>query len=85
MLGNKYSHLQHELLLMVGGATLNMVTSTLWTLECFRRMGLGSWLYIPLTLGTQIASHPFYRLLDREGVLTFNLCSLFPVSCSTSV
>ena len=31
VLGNRSSHLHHELLLMVGGAILSMIASTLWT------------------------------------------------------
>lgn len=78
VLGNKYSHLQHELLLMVGGATLNMLASTLWALNASRAWIVGSWLYIPLTLGTQLMLIPFIDFSTVTGVLTFNLCSVVP-------
>jgi O-antigen/teichoic acid export membrane protein len=78
VLGNRYSHLQHELLLMVGGATLNMIASTLWTLNASRAWIAGSWLYIPLTLGTQLLLIPFIDFSTVTGVLTFNLFSAFP-------
>jgi len=78
VLGNRYSHLQHELLLMVGGATLNMIASTLWTLNASRAWIAGSWLYIPLTLGTQLLLIPFIDFSTVTGVLTFNLVSAFP-------
>ena len=78
VLGNRYAHLQHELLLMVGGATLNMVASTLWALNASRAWIAGSWLYIPLTLGTQLLLIPFIDFSTVSGVLTFNLCSIFP-------
>lgn len=78
VLGNRYSHLQHELLLMVGGATLNMIASTLWTLNASRAWIVGSWLYIPLTLGTQLLLIPFVDFSTVTGVLTFNLFSAFP-------
>jgi hypothetical protein len=78
VLGNKYSHLQRELLLMVGGATLNMIASTLWTLNASRAWIVGSWLYIPLTLGTQLLLIPFIDFSTVIGVLTFNLFSAFP-------
>jgi O-antigen/teichoic acid export membrane protein len=78
VLGNRYSHLQHELLLMVGGATLNMIASTLWTLNASRAWIAGSWLYIPLTLGTQLLLIPFIDFSTVNGVLTFNLFSAFP-------
>ncbi len=66
VLGNKYSHLQYELLLMVGGATLNMVAGTLWTLNASRAWVVGSWLYIPLTLGTQLLPDSIYRFFKCE-------------------
>ncbi|MEO7723245.1 MAG: polysaccharide biosynthesis protein [Chthoniobacterales bacterium] len=78
VLGNRYSHLQYELLLMVGGATLNMIASTLWTLNASRAWIVGSWLYIPLTLGTQLLLIPFVDFSTVSGVLTFNLFSAFP-------
>ena len=63
---------------MVGGATLNMVASTLWTLNASRAWIVGSWLYIPLTLGTQLLLIPFTDFSSVDGVLTFNLVSMFP-------
>ncbi len=78
VLGNRYSHLQYELLLMVGGATLNMIASTLWTLNASRAWIVGSWLYIPLTLGTQLLLIPFIDFSTVTGVLTFNLFSVAP-------
>ncbi len=78
VLGPHYSHLQRELLLMVGGATLNMVASTLWALNASRAWIAGSWLYIPLTLATQIALIPFVDFSTVTGVLIFNLVSAAP-------
>jgi O-antigen/teichoic acid export membrane protein len=78
ILGNRYSHLQYELLLMVGGATLNMVASTLWALNASRAWITGSWLYIPLTLATQLALIAFVDFSTVTGVLTFNLVSAIP-------
>ncbi|MEO6871885.1 MAG: polysaccharide biosynthesis protein [Chthoniobacterales bacterium] len=78
ILGNRYSHLQYELLLMVGGATLNMIASTLWALNASRAWITGSWLYIPLTLVTQLALIPFVDFSTVSGVLIFNLVSAIP-------
>ena len=78
VLGHRYAHLQHELLLMVGGAILNLMGSTLWTLNASKAWIVGSWLYIPLTLGTQIALIPFIDFSSVSGVLTFNLFSAVP-------
>ena len=78
ILGHRYAHLQAELLLMVGGATLNMIASTLWALNASRAWITGSWLYIPLTVLTQIALIPFLNFSSVSGVLTFNLVSALP-------
>lgn len=78
VLGPHYAHLQRALLLMVGGAVLNMIASTLWILNASRAWIAGSWLYIPLTLGTQIALIPFVDFSSVTGVLTFNLISAAP-------
>jgi hypothetical protein len=79
VLGNKYSHLQRELLLMVGGATLNMLASTLWILNASRAWLTGSWLNIPFTLSTQLLMIPFIDFSTVSGVLTFNLFTALPV------
>jgi O-antigen/teichoic acid export membrane protein len=78
VLGNKYAHLHRELLLMVGAAVLSSVTATFWELNASRGWVAGSWLYIPLTLTTQIALIPFIDFTAVAGVLTFNLLSTVP-------
>jgi O-antigen/teichoic acid export membrane protein len=78
ILGNRYAHLHHELLLMVGAAVLNAIAGTLWALNASKAWVAGSWLYIPLTLATQAALIPFTDFSSVAGVLTFNLLSLIP-------
>jgi hypothetical protein len=78
VLGNKYSHLRAELLLMVGGAVVNAMTGTLWSLNASKAWVGGSWLYIPLTLATQVALIPYTDFSSVTGVLTFNLISAVP-------
>ena len=78
VLGDKYSHLERELLLMVGGAVITAMASTLWSLNASKAWIAGSWLYIPLTLGTQLALIPFTDFSSVIGVLTFNLISAIP-------
>ena len=78
VLGNKYSHLHRELILMVGAAVLNAVAGALWALNASKAWVAGSWLYIPLTLATQVALIPFTDFSNVMGVLTFNLVSLIP-------
>ena len=78
VLGNKYSHLERELLLMVAGAVITVLASTLWSLNASKAWVTGSWLYIPLTLATQLALIPYTDFSSVTGVLTFNLISVIP-------
>lgn len=78
VLGNKYAHLQRELLLMVGSAVLGALTGTFWALNASKAWVSGAWLYIPLTLATQIALIPYTDFSSVIGVLTFNLLSSIP-------
>ena len=78
VLGNKYTHLHRELLLMVGGAVLSALTGTFWAINASKAWVSGAWLYIPLTLATQIALIPVTNFSSVMGVLTFNLFSAIP-------
>jgi O-antigen/teichoic acid export membrane protein len=78
VLGNKYAHLHRELLLMVGGAVAAALTGTFWALNASKAWVKGAWLYIPLTIVTQIALIPFTDFSSVAGVLTFNLLSAIP-------
>jgi O-antigen/teichoic acid export membrane protein len=78
LLGNKYAHLERELLLMVGGAVISALATTLWSLNSARAWISGSWLYIPLTLATQLALIPVTNFSSVSGVLIFNLVSMIP-------
>src|SRR5436305_182682 len=78
VLGNRYTHLHRELLLMVGAAVMTAFGGTLWMLNASKAWIDGAWLYIPLTLATQIALVPFTDFATVAGVLTFNLISAVP-------
>ena len=78
VLGSKYTHLQRELVLMVGGAVASALTGTFWALNSSKAWITGSWLYIPLTLATQGALIPFTDFSSVRGVLIFNLFSALP-------
>jgi O-antigen/teichoic acid export membrane protein len=78
VLGSKYSHLERELLLMVAGAVITAMAGTLWSLNAAKAWIAGSWLYIPLTLATQLALIPYTDFSSVTGVLTFNLVSAIP-------
>ncbi|HWY40829.1 MAG TPA: hypothetical protein VNX27_08540 [Chthoniobacterales bacterium] len=78
VLGNRYTHLHRELLLMVGSAVVSAVGGTLWMLNASKAWVTGSWLYIPLTLATQFVLIPFTDFSRVDSVLLFNLISLLP-------
>jgi O-antigen/teichoic acid export membrane protein len=78
VLGSKYAHLQRELLLMVGASVLSALTGTIWALNASKAWIAGSWLYIPLTLATQIALIPVTDFSRVTDVLLFNLYSAIP-------
>ncbi|MDP9187125.1 MAG: polysaccharide biosynthesis protein [Verrucomicrobiota bacterium] len=78
VLGNRYSHLHRELLLMIGVAVISAFSGTLWLLNASKAWVSGAWLYIPLTLATQIALIPFTDFSSVAGVLIFNLISAVP-------
>jgi len=78
VLGGKYEHLEHELVLMVAGAVASALTGTFWALNSSKAWITGSWLYIPLTLATQATLIPFTDFTTVRGVLIFNLFSAIP-------
>ena len=78
VLGDKYAHLDRELFLMVAGTVLNVLSATLWVLNASKAWVAGSWLYIPLTLASQIALIPFIDFSNVSQVLMFNLISTVP-------
>ncbi|MEY2575404.1 MAG: hypothetical protein QOF80_891 [Verrucomicrobiota bacterium] len=78
VLGAKYAHLERELVLMVGGAVVGALTGTFWTLNASKAWIAGSWLYIPLTVGTQILLIPITNFSSVRSVLMFNLLSAVP-------
>jgi O-antigen/teichoic acid export membrane protein len=78
VLGNKYTHLEHELALIVAGSVASALTGAFWALNSSKAWIAGSWLYIPLTLATQIALIPFLDFSSVREVLIFNLISAIP-------
>jgi O-antigen/teichoic acid export membrane protein len=78
VLGSKYSHLQRELLLMVAGTVLYVLTGALWFLNASKAWVAGAWLYIPLTLATQVALIPYTDFSNVRQVLIFGVISAVP-------
>lgn len=79
VLGKQYAHLHRELFLMVAGTVANVIVSTIWLLNSAKAWIRGSWLYIPLTLTTQIALIPFTDFSSVNSLLLFNLISTVPL------
>ncbi|HJT45287.1 MAG TPA: hypothetical protein VJ721_03350 [Chthoniobacterales bacterium] len=78
VLGNRYAHLHRELVLMVGVSVMSAVSATIWLLNASKAWVTGSWLYIPLTLATQVGLIPFSDFSSVAGVLVFNMISIVP-------
>jgi len=78
VLGPKYFHLRHELLLMVTSTVIGVFTGALWFLNASKAWITGAWLYIPLTLATQIALIPYTDFSNVSQVLMFGLVSGLP-------
>jgi len=78
VLGPKYFHLRHELLLMVTSTVIGVLTGALWFLNASKAWVTGAWLYIPLTLATQIALIPYTDFSNVSQVLLFGLISGLP-------
>ncbi len=79
VLGPQYAHLHRELFLMVAGTVANVIVSTLWLLNAAKAWVAGSWLYIPLTLATQLALIPSTDFSSVNSLLLFNLISTLPI------
>src|SRR2546430_4691824 len=78
VLGHRYAHLHRELLLLVAFAVVSALAGTLCLLNASKAWITGAWLYIPLTLATQVALIPFTDFSSVSGVLIFNLISAAP-------
>ena len=78
LLGSKYAHLQRELLLIVASTVLNVLTGAIWFLNASKAWVAGAWLYIPLTLATQVALIPYTDFSNVRQVLIFGVISSVP-------
>ena len=63
---------------MIASTIINMLTGTLWFLNASKAWVTGAWLYIPLTLATQIALIPYTDFSNVRQVLLFNVISAVP-------
>lgn len=71
LLGSKYTHLRHELVLMLLGMCIANTSSLVWSLNVVRGWIWLAWLNIPLTLGTQAVSAMLFDLSSVAGLAKF--------------
>ncbi len=64
---------------MVAGTVANVIAGTLWVLNAAKAWIRGSWLYIPLTVLTQIALIPSTDFSSVHSLLRFNLIATLPI------
>lgn len=71
ILGEKYHHLQNELLLIISTASINFIGSILWVMNSSRKwlFWWGSWTYIIGTLTCQVIGIWLFDVSSTHGVL----------------
>jgi O-antigen/teichoic acid export membrane protein len=78
ILGSKYAHLKHELLLMMIMAGFNNVIAAMWSLNSTKAWIRYSWLNIPSVILTQIVLLTVLDVSTVRGVILFGIFSLVP-------
>jgi hypothetical protein len=78
VLGHKYDHLEHEVLLMVAGSVLGVIGGNLWGLNSVRGWIVAPWLYIPISVATQAALIFLLPVTTVQGVLWMGLLGNLP-------
>lgn len=78
ILGSKYAHLKHELLLMMIMAALSNVIAAMWSLNSTKAWIRYSWLYVPTTVLTQCALLIVLDMSRVQNVLWFGIISSVP-------
>jgi len=78
ILGSKYAHLRHELLLMMLMSAFSAVISAMWSLNSTKAWIKYSWLNIPSVILTQIVLLTVLDVSTVRGVILFGIFSLVP-------
>lgn len=78
ILGDKYGHLEKEVLLMVVGSVLGVMSGNLWSLNSARGWIVTPWLYIPSSIATQAILIYLLPVSTVEGVLWMGLLGNTP-------
>jgi O-antigen/teichoic acid export membrane protein len=78
VLGQKYSHLDKELFLMVLSAVLFSILACMWQLNVARGWIVSPRVLIPIGVATQVLSVMFLDVSQIRGVLWLNIFSTIP-------
>lgn len=78
ILGNKYSHLRNELLLMMILSCFSSLLAAMWSLNSTKAWIKYSWLNIPGVVLTQIVLLTLLDVSTVHGVILFGIFSLAP-------
>ena len=62
----------------MASTVLNVLTGAIWFLNASKAWVAGAWLYIPLTLATQVALIPYTDFSNVRQVLIFGVISAVP-------
>ena len=78
ILGNKYSHLQNELLLMMIYTVFSAIIGAMWSLNAAKAWVQYAWVEIPMRIITQIILLITLDVSSVKGVLLFSILSSIP-------
>lgn len=71
LLGEKYAHLDHELLIFLAVTALGFLASAAWGIAFTRAWVMHGWANIPIAIALQIAIAPFIDFTQVSGVIVF--------------
>lgn len=78
VLGEKYGHLERELLLMITSSLLGVIAGVLFRINAMRGWVLSPWLNVPVTVGTQALLIWWLDVSTVRGILTLNIFAVMP-------
>lgn len=78
ILGENYTHLQNELILIALNTVLNAIVATMWSINATKVWIQYSWLNIPGTILMQVFLLLILDVSSTEGVIWFGILSTIP-------
>ncbi len=78
ILGEKYSHLKEEVVLMVMSSVLQAILSLMWSLNSTKGWIISAWFAVPTGIITQILLLATLDISTVKGVLILSTLSVFP-------